>query len=126
MFRGVQLFAVFFAWLLATGAQWDLLQVVAWSNMFVSNSASMSVGNALGKTFDGEECEMCRAIRQAKQQENPPGLPSEKRMTKFPLIHQPVATFTYQCPEPGDWTFNEEFMVGLTRERPPVPPPRSS
>jgi hypothetical protein len=126
MLRKLKLFTVFLAWLLATGAQWDLLQVVAWGNMFLSNTESMSVGDALEKTFDGEECELCKAVRNAKQQENPPGLPGEKRITKVILICQPVSDFCYLSPESADWSYDQETMTGVLRPCPPVPPPRAA
>lgn len=125
MLKKLQLFAVLFAWMLATGAQWDMLQVVAWSKMFLSNTEDMSVGVALEKTFDGEECEMCRAVRRAKQQENAPGLPSEKRITKLILIFQPVPALVYLKAGPAEWPSRDEVCSGLMRAAPPVPPPRS-
>ncbi len=117
---------VLFTWLLATGAQWDVLQVVAWGRMFANNAQTMEISEAAKKTFSGEMCGLCKAIKTAREQEQQQQLPiPEAAKGKIVLICQfshcgisaaPAAIATERAPD-----------ARLPDERgdaPPVPPPR--
>lgn len=76
---------------MATGSQWDLVQVVAWGRMFTGYSAEMSLTAAAKKTFSGELCTLCHVAQDGrKQQESggdtaPPGKQSGKMLDLCPL-----------------------------------------
>src|SRR5262245_59407297 len=55
--------------LLATGSQWDLIQVLAWGRMFWENAARLPLGEALERTFSPTDlCPICEAVRDGKQE----------------------------------------------------------
>jgi hypothetical protein len=55
------------AWLCASGAHLDALQVAAWGKMFAGYFGNMSVAQALSATFDpAKPCKMCIEIAKAK------------------------------------------------------------
>lgn len=124
MLKQLKFCAAFLAWLLATGVQWDVLQVVAWGNMFLDNMATRTMGAALEKTFDGEECELCVAVREAKQREESPGVPSTKQPQKITLIFSAKAVYIHPPAVPKIWELVDAFCTGEARSAPPVPPPR--
>lgn len=113
------------AWFLSTGSQWDLVQVFAWGRMFAGYVQVMSVGEALAQTFDAEKpCELCCAVRRAKQQEKKE-LPPELRLRdKLVLICQPATVFIAAAPDAKPWLAVDFSWVGRERARPALPPPR--
>ena len=124
----LQLGLVFFAWFMATGSQWDLVQVVAWGKMFTGYSAEMSLTAAAQKTFSGELCTLCHVAQDGrKQQESggdtaPPGKQSGKMIDLCPLaVFTPVIS-------PQDGTVGSiaalVMVDGRGRASPPSPPPR--
>lgn len=57
-----------------TGGQWAVLQSVAWTSMFSDYIRSLTLVDALKKTFDGENpCAMCCAIQKGRDQEKEQG-----------------------------------------------------
>lgn len=117
---------VLFTWLLATGAQWDVLQVVAWGRMFANNAQTMEISEAAKKTFSGEMCALCKAVKAAREQEQRQLPMPDAAKGKIVLICQfsdcriiaaPVAFAPERAPH-----------ARLPDERgdaPPVPPPRA-
>ena len=77
--------AVAFALITSIGAQWALLQGVAWVGMAVSYTLEEgSVSEGLEKTFDGDHpCSLCKAVQQGAQQENDPTAPLPKGEAKL-------------------------------------------
>ena len=67
MHRRLPIVLTLVAWLLATGVQWDLLQVFGWARMVVNHSQTMSITAAVKKTFGGEMCGVCEIVSQAKR-----------------------------------------------------------
>lgn len=116
------------AWLLATGAQWDLVQTYGWGRMLVNYSRTMSWTQAVEKTFSGEMCSVCRAVAAAKQQaqENAPAVPGDKYVGKILLLCQPVPRFVFSSPEVRRWSLSDREAFGALRSAPPVPPPRGT
>jgi hypothetical protein len=50
------------------GLHWGFLQSVAWVGMVVSYSQDATIGEALGKTFNGKHpCPLCKAIAKGKR-----------------------------------------------------------
>ena len=109
---------------MATGAQWDLVQVFGWGNMIVNHSRDMSLINAVKKTFDGEMCSVCRAVKAAKQQENHTTVPNGKFEGKMVLVYQPTAEVILTVPDSLAWVHRDREPLSLQRSAPPTPPPR--
>lgn len=65
--RRFALVVTLFAWLLATGSHWDVVQTVAWARMFAINSQTMPVLDAAKKTFSPDgRCNLCKTVSRAK------------------------------------------------------------
>lgn len=124
MLHRLQFTAFLLAWFLATGAQWDVMQVFGWGRMVANYSRSMSLGAAVKKTFSGEMCGVCHAVSEASQQETSAGVPDGKRDFRMVLVLQP--TTVDQCPAPGawSWTFVNHVAMTIARAAPPLQPPR--
>lgn len=114
------------AWLLATGSQWDAVQVFAWARMFTGYVSTMSVGQALEETFDADKpCALCCAVSQAKQQEKKE-LPNEVRLReKIVLVFQPVPILLAAAQDIKIWEAPVREPLSTDRSAPPVPPPRA-
>ncbi len=64
--------------MLSIGAQWAVLQGVAWIGMAVSYSLEEgSVGEGLSKTFDGDHpCPLCQMVEKGTQGDQSPDSPA--------------------------------------------------
>jgi hypothetical protein len=124
--RNFAIISLLTAWLLATGSQWDVVQVFAWGRMFAGYVSSMSVGQALEETFDADKpCALCCAVRQAKQQEKK-DLPNEVRLRdKVVLVFQPVPVLLAAAQDKNTWQIHDREPLSAGRASPPVPPPRA-
>jgi hypothetical protein len=117
---------VLLAWFFASGSQWDVVQVFAWARMIVTNAETMSLGDAIVRTFSPEApCELCKAVSAAKQKQETPAAPAPKLEEKTFLVVEPVSTFAAAVLLPAGVVLDEARPVSLERDRPPVPPPRS-
>ena len=125
MRQRIAIFPLLIAWLLATGSQWDLVQVFAWGRMFAGYVSTMSVGQALEETFDADKpCPLCCAVRKAKQQENKTLPPEVRLREKMPLIFQAVPVLLTETPVTNRWLIHDREPLSAGRAAPPVPPPR--
>ena len=125
MFRRFQIGSVLLAWLLATGSQWDCAQVFAWGRMIAIYSRTMPLAEAVRLTFTpGNECDVCLAVGEAKEQQNSPTTPAAKAPGKILLVFQPVPVIVIVVPEFSPWPSDGQTMLGASRASPPVPPPR--
>lgn len=128
MHRRVQTYFILFAWLLATGCQWDAAQLVAWGRMFAGYSHDMSLVAAAEKTFSGEMCDLCRAVQKSKRtQDNngtktPGGKIAGKVLDLFPLT--PGAAIVSPARESEGFVVTAVSVTGEGRASPPSPPPR--
>lgn len=110
---------------MATGMQWDALQVVAWSRMFADNARTMPVLAAVRQTFDAREmCGLCCTVQQAKREQRDL-LGAGQGEGKAPLVLQPVARIVVA--PPVDRSHVAPIVLGgdADRDAPPVPPPRA-
>jgi hypothetical protein len=129
MRRQLPLIFTLFAWLLASGGQWDLLQTFAWGRMFASYSQSMSFEAAVNKTFSVEgRCEICAVVSTAKQQQDAAGAkaPGNKAPTKIFLASAP-APLVFASPAPSCVGLTAAVPALTSADRPPpsLPPPRA-
>ncbi|HVU34562.1 MAG TPA: hypothetical protein VHE61_14100 [Opitutaceae bacterium] len=122
--KRAQLIVVLFSWFLATGAQWDLVQAFGWGKMFITDAETMSFGAAAKRTFDGEMCSICRAVNQAKRQENKSLPPEVKKGERLLFVIQPAGQFFVSVPESASWRPADFDVSGMLRASPPTPPPR--
>ena len=109
---------------MATGAQWDLVQVFGWGRMIANHSRDMSLLNAVEKTFGGEMCSICRAVRAAKQQETPATVPKSRFDGKVLLVFQPATAVFLTVPDTAAWSQTDHEPLSAGRPAPPTPPPR--
>jgi hypothetical protein len=127
MRRRISLVLTLAAWLLATGSQWDLAQTFAWGRMFATYARTMSVTEAVRRTFDGEMCVICEAVQDARQQQDTAGVPGEGSRLSGKVVFVSA---------PGALVFAAVTRcVGLApavarprsadRSAPPSPPPRA-
>jgi hypothetical protein len=128
MRRQLSVVLVLAAWLLATGSQWDVAQTFAWGRMAVTYSRTMSLGQAVKKTFDGELCSICLAVQTAKQQQDTANAksPAGKLPGKALLVSAP-GTRVFLSPAPLCTGLTSAVSAPLSAERsaPPSPPPRA-
>jgi hypothetical protein len=128
MRRQVSVILVLAAWLLATGSQWDLAQTFAWGRMITNYSSSMSLAQAVKKTFGGEMCSLCRAVQQAKQQQEADSAKTTEGKVpgKILLVSVP-ATPIFLSPASSCVGLTAAVSAPLSAERsaPPSPPPRA-
>lgn len=69
MCRRLLLIVTLSAWLLATGSPWDLMQTFAWGRMIATYSESMSLQQAVRKTFSGDAmCSVCQMVQRGRRQ----------------------------------------------------------
>lgn len=108
---------------MATGAQWDFMQVVAWGRMFATYAETMSIGEAAKKTFNGEMCDVCEVVNEAKQQEKT-NVPTSSWKAKLTLVYQSVPSVFLRTPEPEVWSLSDREPLSAQRPVPPTPPPR--
>jgi len=123
--KRIQLLLVLALGFVATGAQWDVLQAMAWGRMLANYSCAESVPQAVADTFSGATCSLCRAVEQAKQQEkNHAGLPVEKLSAKILLFCSTAQQIVVAAPAVDGLRPTEASMCSRERAMPPVPPPR--
>ncbi len=125
MSRRLSLIALFAAWLCASGAMLDVVQVFAWARMFTRYAETMPVGEAALETMDASKpCPICMAVRRARQESKPKQPASiAGSTTKLDLVcHEAEAPVFAR--EPEAWPDVGTPTPGARREPVPVPPPR--
>ncbi|MFT3828156.1 MAG: hypothetical protein QM691_00465 [Opitutaceae bacterium] len=114
------------SWLLATGSQWDALQVFAWARMTADNAQTLSWSAALRRTFaPGSSCELCTTVRDGKQQQEKRGIPGDFAK-KAPLVFQPLPQIVVLRPAGIPLRPENCDIADLDRAPPPTPPPRTA
>jgi hypothetical protein len=113
------------AWLLATGVQWDVVQVLAWGRMFANYARVLPVRDAWELTFAvNGMCDACHAVQDAKQDEAGNPATSVSATAKEPLVFQSPDQIVIVAPTALPWIVVEARMVAHERAQPPTPPPR--
>jgi len=111
------------ALLVATDAQWLVLQSFAWAGMIVSYSEKAPLKVALMQTFDGKHpCSLCKAIAAAQKSETKKEFPLQVRKLEFP-----PAPENFLLVGPAHFRLlpaaGSAFAESLT-QKPLLPPPR--
>jgi hypothetical protein len=123
--RRLQLSLVLFLCCLATGSQWEVLQVFAWGRMMVNYSRSEPMAEAVGDTFSGKMCSICRLVANARHQEQShPEQPTPQSETKVILFFQSVPLVVVAAPQVVGRIADAQWALTRDRALPPVPPPR--
>jgi hypothetical protein len=121
----LQLSALLLAWLMATGGQWDLVQVFAWGRMFASYSRIMPVESALRLTFRPDNmCSVCKLVKAAKQQQEQSPVAPSKTLGKILLVFAPAPTVVIAVVPTEQWPVGMIAICSAERGAPPIPPPR--
>lgn len=125
---------VLFAWLLASGAQWDVLQGFAWGRMIATYSRTMPLDEAVRLTFTPDNlCEVCEFVADSRTRATDttangeaPAAGDSLAKAKHPLATPPAYVFVFaSLPEP-EWP-REVFSVDdHARSAPPTEPPRAA
>lgn len=115
---------VVFMLVVMLGAQWALLQSVAWTTMLADNLRTHSLSESLVRTFDGQHpCPICQSIAAAKKSERSNSVVLQLQKLEFP----PVALdFVLTAPARFQPSFVSNTFAVSFLQKPPTPPPRSS
>lgn len=125
--RPIRVGLVLFAWLMASGSLWDVVQVFAWGRMYVLNLETQSMTEALAYTFSEDAmCGLCETVQVAK------GSPREDTPTR-PQTLEKISLLPIACidqvvtPPPPRKNTSFRYAAGKAAQRsikPVVPPPR--
>lgn len=128
------------AWLLASGAQWDLLQGFAWVRMIATYSRTMPLDEAVRLTFTPNNlCGVCAFVADAKTRVSADSAPSgaadsvpasadtlAKAKAKAPIAPAPEHLFVFQVLPAPVWPRENFAADECSRPAPPVEPPRAA
>ncbi|HEX9782010.1 MAG TPA: hypothetical protein VGA56_04660 [Opitutaceae bacterium] len=115
-----------FAWLLATGSQWDVVQVFAWSRMFAQNARLLPTWDALELTFSPDgQCGLCHLVEDSRQERPGDNAAAGKAVTKEPIVFLTAEAVFVQAPTSMPGIEPEQAATARDRSRPPTPPPRA-
>ena len=124
---------VLLAWLLASGAQWDVLQGLAWGRMIANYSRTMPLGEAVRLTFTPDNlCGVCAFVAEARtrssaDQNAADQAPAEAASkAKAPLASAPERLFVFQVLPAPDWPRENFLPDACARPAPPTEPPRAA
>ena len=96
--------------------------------MFSENVRQLPLGEAVARTFSPEaRCNLCAAVSEGKQQQQCETTLNPKFEDRSLSICEPTATSAYKAiflTDVAGWLDSRTRLAGISRERPPVPPPR--
>lgn len=106
------------------GAQWPILQSVAWMRMLVTYSREGTFETALVKTFDGKHpCKLCKLVTAGKQAEKKKD--QQTAIKKIDLFVSTTAPIVFPT-EDSEHEFSFSFVECLVTYPPAFPPPKLS
>lgn len=107
---------------LSLGVHWALLQSVAWVSMVITYSQDATIGEALGKTFDGKHpCKLCQAVKEGQKSEKKESALKVEIKKEF----WNVAEISIPYPPTNFVVLPILSDSALNRtDTPPIPPPR--
>jgi len=105
------------------GAQWTLLQAVAWTAMLADNLRTHSISESVARTFDGKyPCPICKAIAAAKKSEKKNEFTLQTQKLEFPPAKEnPVLI----APSNFQLLAQMNFFADSLTQKPLTPPPRN-
>ena len=109
--------------LTATGAQWTVLQSLAWTRMLAANLRTGSFTAAVQKTFDGKHpCGLCKAIAAGKSAEPKQEFTGSLQKFEFPPVTE---ILVWVAPALFQFVPQENTFADPLAHPPPTPPPRA-
>lgn len=122
--------AVVLALCLCVGAQWIVLQGIAWTGMLIEFSQQGTIAEAVSKTFDGEHpCPLCKAVKQgveAGQSDNDEQAPGgQGKELKLTLALTVVPKYAFPRSAHERWSLKGE-SAAARHEEPETPPPQAA
>ena len=118
-----------FAWLLATGSHWDLVQGLGWGRMIATYSRTMPLAEAVRLTFTPDNmCGVCEAVATAKKASDDAGTPSAipAGAQKIFLALAPAGVVIFAALPAPRWSAEDRLPDACARPAPPVEPPRAA
>ena len=114
------------ALMVSIGAQWAVLQSVAWVSMAVSYSIKEgSIATGLSKTFDGEHpCPLCCAVEKGTESEKKDPKSKDSKKLKQDLFASEARVVVIEAPKKVRLPQAASEVVLSRLEAPAVPPPR--
>ena len=121
------------AWLLASGAHWDVVQGFAWGRMIANYSKSMPLAEAVRLTFTADNlCQVCTFVADNHTRSDASGTdasqPARAPLFKAgaPLACPPEYHFVFSSVPAPKWPTAHFRPDALARPAPPVEPPRAA
>ncbi len=115
-------FLVIVALVVTVGAQWTVLQTIAWTTMLADNLRTHSLSESVTCTFDGKHpCCLCKAIAAAKKSEKKNEFTLELMKLEFPPVPE---NFVIIAPSQFQLLPQVDSFADSLTEKPPTPPPR--
>jgi hypothetical protein len=127
--KRIQILFALLACLHLVAGPYAVVQIFAWTTMFIDYSKENGLIQGAKDTFSGDKpCELCHQIKAAEKQEkqNPFQLPAE-RLTK--LMDGLIRSQDFNVPSPAFSIVQEiafldaALSAGVGPNAPPVPPP---
>jgi hypothetical protein len=134
--RRLSALLVLCAWLLASGAHWDLVQGFAWARMVANYSRTMPLDEAVKLAFTADNlCGVCEFVADHKTRADtdnasapaaPAAAGDSAAKGKLFLAHSPEHLFVF-CTVPAPEWPTEQFLANAhARPAPPTEPPRAA
>lgn len=131
--RRLTTFFVLCAWLLASGAHWDVVQSFAWGRMIATYSRTMPLDQAVRLTFSADNlCGICTFVADAKtrvsDETSPAGTAPDAPVAaaKLFLALPPEHVFVFRSVTAPEWPADDFSLDACARPAPPTEPPRAA
>jgi len=132
--RRLSTLLVLCAWLLSSGAHWDLAQGFGWARMVANYSRSMPLEAAIRLTFSPENlCGVCKFVAEGKTRtaadgsaKGQPTSPESAAKGKIVLTAAPAHLLVYGSAPAPSWPAEQFLAKDRARPAPPVEPPRAA
>ena len=123
-FRRLSIFVFCFAYFMAIGGHWVVLQGMAWTKMFVERASTTSLQVAATTTFDGHHpCKLCLKIaRSSTSEKKQKSLESTKKFNFLFVKSRPSESLRFA--KRSRYTTLPPSFPFLWIEKPLTPPPR--
>jgi hypothetical protein len=124
----LSLFTLLLAWLLATGSQWEIVQVFAWGRMITQSMRQESFSRAVEDTLDGKApCALCKIVSAVKKQlpASESSSEQEKQFKVFLISFAPDRPRMAPLRNCIGIVDTHLGMESAFRNAPAVPPPRA-
>lgn len=122
------------AWLLSSGAHWDMVQGFAWGRMIATYSRTMPISEAIRLTFDaGSLCGVCEFVADNNTRtdgshaarDSAPAT-GDATKGKLHLLFAPNYVFVFSSALSTAWMVEDFFSDACARPAPPTEPPRAA